>query len=74
MRTKLLALCVVLCLAIITSRELAYAAAPNLSGPLPGRLRAGYMSDSYSDMNLLPQMAQVGMNAALPKYSDFSRP
>ncbi len=67
MRAKLLALCVVLCLAIIISQELAYAAAPNLSGPLPGRLRAGYMSGSYADMNLLPQMAQVGMNASVPK-------
>ncbi len=56
-----------LSLAILSWAASGAAAAPDLSRPLPGRLRAGYMNASKSNMDLLPKMASVGMNAALPK-------
>lgn len=43
-----------------------WASPPDLTQPLPTRLRAGYMS--ASNIDLLPQMAQAGMNAAIPKF------
>lgn len=50
----------------------ASAAPPDLRRPLPGRLRAGYMS--VGDMAVLPGMAGAGMNAALVKFGALEAP
>lgn len=66
MRIRLVIACCILKVVLLAFVIGCIAAPPDPSRPLPGRLRAGYMSTSNID--LLPQMAQTGMNAALPKF------
>lgn len=57
---------------ILVTATVSLAAPPDLSKPLPGRLRGGYMS--AGNLKLLPKMAALGMNAAIPKFGAIQAP
>ena len=69
---KTFTLSLVLILLFTGCATLGFAAPPDLTKPLPGRLRAGYMGES--NFNLLTGMSQNGMNAAIPKFGSVSLP
>jgi hypothetical protein len=64
---KLIVLCFSVSFVLLVLGISDFAEPQNLDSPLPGRIRAGYMS--ASNISLLPRMSQVGMNAALPKFN-----
>jgi hypothetical protein len=72
MRIKRIVQCFTVFLLLLVLGIADFAEPQNLNKPLPGRLRAGYMS--ASNISLLPKMAQVGMNAAIPKFDILGFP
>ena len=63
---------IVLALALTGFATHSFAAPPDLTKTLAGRLRAGYMGES--NFKLLAKMSQNGMNAAIPKFGGISVP
>ncbi|MBM4050177.1 MAG: hypothetical protein FJ279_34205, partial [Planctomycetes bacterium] len=64
--------CRVLAATILLNASVSFAAPADLSKPLPGRLRGGYMN--AGNLKLLPKMAELGMNAAIPKFGAIQTP
>jgi hypothetical protein len=63
---------IVLALVWIGYAALCFAAPPDLTKPLTGRLRGGYMGES--DFDLLAMMSRNGMNAAIAKFGRIAVP
>jgi len=69
---KIITVFFILVLMLTGSATRSFEATPDLSKPLAGRLRGGYMS--VSDIKLLFWMSQNGMNAAIPKFGSIEFP
>lgn len=72
LKEKIPVLCLVLVLAITCYSTFGVAAAPDLTKPEAGRLRAGYMGGK--NFKVLGKMAQNGMNAAIPSFGSIPEP